>query len=161
MRLLAQGARERSKLMVKRENLLIIAGVFWLIAGVNVAAISVQTLLGVAWDHWLLMFAFMAVVFVGFAFMFRRVARKHATRILAHPADRVSVLHTFDAKGYLIIAIMMGGGIALRAFNLVPATFIGSFYPGLGTALALTGIGLLVSRFCGCVPGGRAHRSSC
>lgn len=147
--------------MVKRENLLIIAGIFWLIAGANVAAIGVQALLGVPQDYWLLMFGFMAVVFVGFAFMFRRVARKHAARILAHPADRVCVVHTFDAKGYLIIAVMMGGGIALRAFNLVPATFIGSFYPGLGTALALTGIGLLVSRFCGCVPGGQARRSSC
>lgn len=147
--------------MVKRENLLVIAGIFWFIAGANVVAIGVQALLGVSRDHWLWMFGFMAIVFVGFALMFRRVARKHASRILAHPADRVSIVHTFDAKGYLIIAVMMGGGIALRAFNLVPATFIGSFYPGLGTALALTGIGLLVSRFCGCASGGQARRSGC
>ena len=41
---------------------------------------------------------------------------------------------------------MMGGGIALRAFNLVPLEFIGSFYPGLGTALALTGVTLIAAR---------------
>ena len=92
------------------------------------------------------MLAVMAVVFVAFGLMFRKVSRKHAARIMAHPRDRVSFIRTFDAKGYLIIAIMMGGGIALRAFNLVPLEFIGSFYPGLGTALALTGVTLIAAR---------------
>ncbi|WP_304426574.1 hypothetical protein [uncultured Adlercreutzia sp.] len=133
--------------MLKRENLLVVAGAFWLIAGVNVAIIGIQSLLDTPRDHWFWMFGFMAVVFAGFGLMFRRVSRKHAARILGHPDDRVSVLRTFDVKGYLIIAVMMGGGIALRAFNIVPAVFVGSFYPGLGTALALTGVGLLVKRF--------------
>lgn len=133
--------------MVKRENLLVIAGLFWMFAGVNVAGIGVRSFLAVNSAAWPWMLAIMAVVFVGFGAMFRKVSRKHAARIMAHPRDRVSFIHTFDVKGYLIIAVMMGGGIALRAFNLVPQEFIGSFYPGLGTALALTGITLIAARW--------------
>lgn len=132
--------------MVKRENLLVIAGLFWLFAGVNVAGIGVRSFFSVEVGAWPWMLAVMAVVFVAFGLMFRKVSRKHAARIMAHPRDRVSFIRTFDAKGYLIIAIMMGGGIALRAFNLVPLEFIGSFYPGLGTALALTGVTLIAAR---------------
>ena len=136
--------------MVKRENLLVIAGAFWIIAGVNVVSIGIQSLLSVSRASWWWMFIVMAVVFVGFGMMFRKVSSKHAARILNYPDPKVSVLRTFDVKGYLIIAVMMGGGIALRAFNLVPLEFIGSFYPGLGTALALTGVALLARRWCPC-----------
>lgn len=136
--------------MVKRENLLIIAGAFWIIAGVNVASIGIQSLLTVSTAEWWWMFLVMALVFAGFGMMFRKVSSKHAARILSYPDPKVSVLHTFDLKGYLIIAIMMGGGISLRAFNLVPTEFIGSFYPGLGIALALTGVLLLAQRWCPC-----------
>lgn len=133
--------------MVKRENLLVIAGLFWIFAGVNVAGIGVRSFFSVDAGAWPWMLTVMAVVFALFGLMFRKVSRKHAARIMAHPRDRVSFIRTFDAKGYLIIAIMMGGGIALRAFNLVPLEFIGSFYPGLGTALALTGATLIAARW--------------
>ncbi|MEC4271849.1 hypothetical protein VJ923_01580 [Adlercreutzia sp. R25] len=133
--------------MVKRENLLVIAGLFWIFAGVNVAGIGVRSFFETGSSAWPWMLVVMAVVFIGFGLMFRKVSRKHAARIMAHPCDRVSFIHTFDAKGYLIIAVMMGGGIALRAFNLVPQEFIGSFYPGLGAALALTGATLIAARW--------------
>lgn len=142
--------------MVKRENLLAIAGVFWLIAGVNVALVGVQCFLAEPTHQWWWMVLVALGVFSGFFAMFRKVARKHADRILSYPTPRVSVAKTFDVKGYLIIAVMMGGGMALRLFNLVPVAFIGSFYPGLGVALALTGMALLVRRWSGCHCGGPA-----
>ena len=36
-----------------------------------------------------------------------------------------------------MMAIMMGGGIALRASGVVPEWFIAFFYTGLGAALAV------------------------
>ena len=52
------------------------------------------------------------------------------------------MLKFFDVRGYLIMAVMMGGGIALRSFHLVPGWFIAFFYTGLGIALALCRRGL-------------------
>ncbi|MFR1166792.1 MAG: hypothetical protein ACLSDQ_03730 [Adlercreutzia equolifaciens] len=54
------------------------------------------------------------------------------------------MLKFFDVRGYLIMAVMMGGDIALRSFHLVPGWFIAFFYTGLGIALALAGVGFLV-----------------
>ena len=48
--------------------------------------------------------------------------------------------HFFDLKAYLIMAVMMGGGIGLRFSGLLPEIFIAVFYTGLGCALALAGI---------------------
>ena len=48
--------------------------------------------------------------------------------------------HFFDLKAYCIMAVMMGGGIWLRASGLVPDVFIAVFYTGLGCALALAGV---------------------
>lgn len=73
--------------MVKRENLLVIAGLFWIFAGVNVAGIGVLSFFSVDAGAWPWMLAVMAVV------------------------------------------------------------FIGSFYPGLGAALALTGATLIAARW--------------
>ena len=42
-----------------------------------------------------------------------------------------------------MMAIMMTGGISLRAFGLVPNWFIAFFYTGLGIALALSGMSFL------------------
>ena len=42
-----------------------------------------------------------------------------------------------------MMAVMMTGGISLRAFGLVPNWFIACFYTGLGIALALSGMSFL------------------
>ncbi len=43
------------------------------------------------------------------------------------------------------MAIMMGGGIALRASGILPEWFIAFFYTGLGLALTVAGISFIVS----------------
>ncbi len=43
-------------------------------------------------------------------------------------------------KAYIIMTVMMGGGIWLRASGLVPHVFVAVFYTGLGCALALAGV---------------------
>ena len=70
-----------------------------------------------------------------------------AARIRSYGEEKMHVLKFFDVRGYLIMAVMMGGGIALRSFHLVPGWFIAFFYTGLGIALALAGVGFLVHYF--------------
>ena len=60
---------------------------------------------------------------------------KHAERIRGYSEDKTHVLKFFDKKGYIVMACMMGFGIALRASGLVPDWFIAFFYTGLGAAL--------------------------
>lgn len=124
---------------VKNQTLLAIAGSVWLAAGWNVARIGflaygeakilspVSVLLSLA-------------VFLAFGLMFLGMSRKHARRIRAFAQKTKPFWHFFDKKSYLIMALMMGGGLWLRSSGLAPARFLAVFYSGLGCALALAGL---------------------
>lgn len=52
----------------------------------------------------------------------------------------MGIFRFLDAKGYIIMIVMMSLGIGLRNAGFVPLNWIQTFYTGLGTALALAGI---------------------
>ena len=80
------------------------------------------------------------VVFVIFQFfVFGRLVKKHTKRILAYE-ERQWFIKFFDIKSFVIMAVMMTGGIWLRVSGLAPERFIAIFYSGLGLALCLAGI---------------------
>ena len=71
------------------------------------------------------------VVFCAFGGMFFGMTRKHENRIKGYKEEFRPVYQFFDLKSYLIMAVMMGGGIWLRASGLAPEVFIAVFYTGL------------------------------
>ena len=131
--------KKRRFFHVKKRTLLAIAGCVWFIAGFNVARLGVLSYRGmpsVSWGHILLS----TVVFCAFGLMFYKMSMKHTKRIKGYPEEFKPVWHFFDIKSYCIMAVMMGGGLWLRASGLVPNVFIAVFYTGLGCALALAGV---------------------
>lgn len=124
---------------VKKRTLLAVAGCVWFLAGFNVARLGVlsyQLVDRITLVHLLLS----VVVFLLFGRMFFKMSGKHTRRIHGYPQPTRPVWHFFDAKAYCIMAVMMGGGIALRSSGLLPDAFIAVFYTGLGCALALAGV---------------------
>lgn len=128
---------------VRAKYLLLIAAAVWFLAGVNILRLGVLAAAEGGTPVWLL-FVGIPVIFLLFHMMFSRLVGKHADRIRGYGEDKMHVLKFFDVKGYVIMAIMMGGGISLRAFGIVPGWFVTFFYTGLGAALSLAGIGFLV-----------------
>lgn len=114
---------------VRNRTLLAIAGSVWLAAGGNVARIGGQAYRGLP-----------RVVFGLFGSMFFRMSQKHTRRIRGYAGETQPFWRFFDRKAYLIMAVMMGGGISLRYSGLVPEVFVAVFYTGLGCALALAGV---------------------
>lgn len=134
-------------LKVGSERLLLIAAAVWVIAGLNIVRLGVLACVAGTTAPLLLALGIPAV-FLAFHIMFSKLVGKHADRIRSYGQQRMHVLRFFDVKGYLIMAIMMGGGIGLRAAGLVPDWFVAFFYTGLGAALTLAGIGFLVHYVC-------------
>ena len=66
--------------------------------------------------------------------------KKHTERVSAYSEERHFFLKFFDGKSFAVMAVMMTGGIALRASGLAPERFIAVFYTGLGAALLLAGV---------------------
>ncbi|MGN0431940.1 MAG: hypothetical protein ACI4EQ_06230 [Lachnospiraceae bacterium] len=130
---------KRPLFYVKKRTLLAIAGCVWLLAGVNVARLGIlsyRKILPISALHIFLSL----LVFCAFGFMFYKMSIKHTKRIKGYEEEFRPVWHFFDLKAYCIMAVMMGGGIWLRASGLVPDVFIAVFYTGLGCALALAGV---------------------
>ena len=123
---------------VKRNTLLLIACLVWGAAGVNILRLGV-----LAYPAYLsaLNFVLSALVFAVFQyFIFGRLVKKHTARITGYEEERHFFLKFFDVKSFIIMAVMMTGGIWLRSSGVAPDRFIAFFYTGLGASLLLAGL---------------------
>lgn len=126
--------------MVRQKTLLLFAGIVWLIAGGNVLKIGLETYQDHLSSGNLLL---SVLVFLIFWFMiFGPMTKKHQQRILSYSGKRY-FWQFFDGKSFVIMAIMIIGGVSIRVFHLLPEFFIAFFYTGLGAALALAGLAFL------------------
>lgn len=128
---------------VRAKYLLIIAFTVWFLAGINILRLGILACEEGTTPLWVLLVGIPATWLL-FHVMFSKILGKHCDRIRGYGEERMHVLKFFDLKGYIVMIIMMGGGISMRAFNLVPTWFVAFFYTGLGIALALAGIGFLI-----------------
>lgn len=124
---------------MKTKSLAFIAGIIWLIAGLNVCRIGV-----VSWTHIdntsvLMIMGCMVTMFL-FSNMFVKMLFKNVRRIRDIDADKRKVWHIMPVKSYVIMAFMITFGILLRSCPAIPPSFIASFYVGLGASLMIAGL---------------------
>jgi small-conductance mechanosensitive channel len=128
---------------IPKNHLMLIAGLVWCAAGAMVCIIGLPLEFGLAPSH-LILFPLAVVIFLVFYFfVFSRLVRKHTGRIRARAEDRLPFWHFFNASSWAVMAVMMGGGMALRLSHLIPDWMIAFFYSGLGVALFLCGVRFL------------------
>ena len=135
----ANNTSKRKPFQVKKQNLLIIAALVWVAAGVNILHIGLEAYA----EGYVTTLNEVLSVAVGLVFWFGtfyKLTKKHTQRITNYEEQHQYFWHFFDLKSFIIMAIMMTGGIALRVSGIAPSVFIAIFYTGLGSALALAGI---------------------
>lgn len=123
---------------VKKKTLLLIACIVWFMAGFNILRIGI-----LSYPPYLSIINILLsiVVFSVFQyFIFGRLVKKHTDRIQNYEEERHFFMKFFNVKSFIIMAVMMSGGIYLRASSFVPERFIAVFYTGLGSSLLLAGI---------------------
>ncbi|MEG1002267.1 hypothetical protein [Clostridium sp.] len=126
---------------VHKNYLILIAGIVWSIAGFNIVRLGVIAYKGHVSIINIILSIVVFSIFLGM--IFYKMVKKHVLRILEYK-EKQYFYKFFDLKSYIIMAVMMGGGIYLRYSGLVPDVFIAFFYTGLGCALLLSGILFLV-----------------
>lgn len=129
---------------VSKRTLLIVAGIVWMIAGFNVVRLGIisYSLIDIRWFLPILS----VITFVFFGMMFYKMTKKHGRRIMSYEAYR-PIWNFFDIKAYIIMTVMMGGGIGLRNAGVFPDIFVAFFYTGLGFALFLAGVCFIIMFF--------------
>lgn len=104
-------------LKMTKENLITVAGVVWLLAGMNVALIGVRSAVemsGAAIGVVVALVVGAVAAFFAFHVMFGTIVLKNAQRIRSLDGERLNFLRFLDLKGYLIMAFMMSFGFGLR-----------------------------------------------
>ncbi len=130
-------------LQIPKNQLMLIAGLVWCAAGAMVVMIGLPLEFQLAPEH-LVLLPLAGVVFLAFYFLvFSQLVRKHTGRIRAQTEDRLPFWQFFNASSWVVMAVMMGGGMALRVSHLMPDWMIAFFYSGLGVALFLCGVRFL------------------
>lgn len=135
----SKSVSKRKPFQVKKQNLLIIAALVWVAAGANILHIGLEAYA----EGYVTTLNEVLSVAVGLVFWFGtfyKLTKKHTQRITNYEEQHQYFWHFFDLKSFIIMAIMMTGGIALRVSGIAPSVFIAIFYTGLGSALALAGI---------------------
>lgn len=136
-------------LKMKKENLITVAGMVWLLAGMNVALIGARAAVEMSGATVGVVVALVVgavAAFFAFHAMFGTIVLKNARRIRGLDGERLNFLRFLDLKGYLIMAFMMSVGFGLRLSGLVLTWFFAFFYTGLGSALTLAGASFLLHR---------------
>ena len=121
---------------VKRNTLLLLACLVWSAAGVNILRVGFMAYPAyrTVWN-----FVLSALVFAVFQiFVFDKLVKKHTARITAYLEERHFFLKFFDKKAFAIMAVMMSGGIVLRASGLAPLSW------GIYRNIPFAMLGLLV-----------------
>ena len=111
------------RLRIRKENLIVVAGVVWLVAGVNVAILGVRAAIHMSGAALLVALALAAgsiVIFCAFHAMFSRLVAKNSERIRGLEGERHNPLRFLDARSYATMAVMMSIGFGMRAVGLIP-----------------------------------------
>jgi small-conductance mechanosensitive channel len=125
---------------VHKNQLMLIAGVVWCVAGLMVLAVGLPLEIRLAPTQLILIPLAMLIFVVFYAFVFSRLVRKHTSRVRARPEERLPFWHFFNASSWAVMGVMMVGGMTLRMSHLVPDWAIAFFYSGLGVALFICGL---------------------
>ncbi|MCX6252845.1 MAG: hypothetical protein NTX61_19085 [Bacteroidetes bacterium] len=139
--------REKYKPSVSRRSLLMIAGCVWAIAGGILITRALVQLFIIR--HYLLLELFLGVVF-GIAFyliLFTRISKKHITRIQLIKVDNPCFFSFFNFRSYILMMIMITGGITLRKLNVINPNILWTFYLTMGIPLAISAYRFFYSWF--------------
>lgn len=117
---------------------IVLAAMMWLIGASILLVRGLGYIQGRSWHSWALAVGLTLGVLKS-RYLLERVATKAVARIrLRGPAFFLSF---FSLKSWGLVALMMGGGIALRQIVVSPgqigAGIMGAVYVGVGTALLL------------------------
>lgn len=123
---------------VQRNTLLLLACFVWSAAGFNILRIGISAYPNYhgTWNYLLSLLVFLVFQI----FIFGKLVKNHTARIHSYQEERHFFLKFFDKKAFAIMAVMITGGIGLRASGLAPEGFIAVFYTGLGASMLLAGV---------------------
>jgi hypothetical protein len=116
----------------------LVAGCVWTIAGGILFTRSLIHLIGV--NHHLGLEIGIGIVFgmLFYILLFARISKKHIARITLIKIDNPCFFSFFNFRSYLLMTIMISGGITLRLSGLINQEIIYTFFLTMGIPLLVS-----------------------
>jgi hypothetical protein len=126
--------------LIPKNRLMLLAGLVWCVAGGMVSFIGLPLLWQLGAGQLLLYPAAVLIFLIFYLRIFSRLVVKHTRRIRMHPATVMPFWSFFDRSSYIVMCIMIAGGMWLRLGHIAADWMIAFFYSGLGLALFSCGV---------------------
>lgn len=124
--------------MVSHRVLLFIATAAWAIAGI---ILMIRGWSGVTGAGIEFVVKIIGSYLGGIAFyliMFKKISNKNVSRIFNNSEPKLPFYAFFNAKGYVMMILMISLGITVRKAELVPFEYLALFYITMGTPLFMS-----------------------
>lgn len=133
--------------MVKKENLLLVAAIIWIIAGImlEIRGLKSDTEQSITLNVKLLIGIPLGLLF--YVVMFRKIVNNHINRILALSDEKLYFYRFFNKRSYIMMLSMISLGILLRLSGIVPLHYLTTFYIVMGIPLIISGVCFASKRF--------------
>ncbi|MGL4738232.1 MAG: hypothetical protein ACRCW2_12345 [Cellulosilyticaceae bacterium] len=128
-----------------KRTLMMMGAIVWMFAGYQIMRLGYQVVVASKNNQVISVVVALGVFYVFFNFIFKKMAKKHQIRIMSYAKEQLCLFSFFDKKGYIIMAIMMSGGMLIRSIEAINPMCWAPFYMGLGTALFLGGCLFMIS----------------
>lgn len=130
---------EKFKPAVKKRTLLYIAGCVWCFAGSILITRALISLIEI--QHMLSLELFLGIIggLCFYIFLFTKISKKHITRISLIKADLPCFFSFFNFKSYVLMTVMVTGGIILRNSHIIDPEYLYTFYLAMGVPLLFSG----------------------
>jgi hypothetical protein len=124
--------------------LIILGASLWGFASYRILKLGIGMIEQHALHHWLNYLIGLAGFFPFFLLVFRKVSKRYVNRIIHHKYERPCVFGFFDLRGYILMSFMIGTGIAVSHWKVIPDLYKGTFFISLGLSLLASAIFYIV-----------------
>ena len=129
---------QRYKPSVSKHNLLFIAGLAWTTAGGILAGRGASYLAQNSQHFTWRLAGGLAFGMIFYVLLFAKISRKHIRRIHRLNIPYPCAFSFFNIRGYLMMTVMIRGGIMLRGFDVINKEWLYNFYVTMGVPLLIS-----------------------
>jgi quinol-cytochrome oxidoreductase complex cytochrome b subunit len=126
---------EKFKPAVSKRSLFLVAGCAWTMAGGILISRALLELWSIHHYIWIEILIGIALGAIFYLILFARISKKHITRITLITIDNPCFFSFFNLRSYIMMAVMISGGILLRKLDLINHEILYTFYLTMGVPL--------------------------
>lgn len=126
------------KPQIPKRYLLFVAALMWTVAGGVLFFRACAVLYSSADSPYAEVLACITAGLLFYYFVFSKISQKHIVRIVKMPVEQPSVFAFFNAKSYLMMLVMIGMGVTLRATGIIPAPYLALLYGTMAVPLTMS-----------------------